>query len=157
MQKTDKNIRSSHKLYLENTGSKTPVDIKTYISIANEYMKFLCEKVLEGEEVTLPARLGTLRIKGSKRAMRFNAEGVPILPPNWAKTKKLRESNPEAMAQRKVVYCTNEETNGVVYKFAWSKNRVPIENKLLYALRMTRNNKRNVHKSILSGKEYLIN
>jgi hypothetical protein len=36
------------------------------------------------------------------------------------------------------VYCTNEETDGIVYKYHWSKTRSPIENKTLYALRMTR-------------------
>jgi hypothetical protein len=154
MIKTEVNTRSSYKLYLSLT--KFPQDVKSYILIANAYMKFLIGKVLEGDEVALPARLGSLSIIGNKRKLKFTEEGNPILPPNWAKTKKLWESSATAKENRKVVYCTNEETDGVVYKYLWSKNRVPIENKTLYALRLTRDNKRAVNRAIKAGKEYFI-
>jgi hypothetical protein len=154
MQKTDVNIRSSYKTYKESVS--TPVEEKQYLKIANGYMKFLIQKVLEGEEVTMPARLGTLFIQGVKKKLKFNRDGVPLLPPNWAKTKELWDRNPEAKATKKIVYCLNEETDGVVYKLHWSKNRVPIENKLYYNFILTRANKRAIHQSIKQGKEYLI-
>ena len=140
MQKTELNIRSSYKRYSKEADK--PVDLKTFIPLANGYMEFLMQKVLEGEEVTLPARLGTLFIQGVTKKLTFNKQGIPLLPPNWAETKKLWDRDPEAKATRKIVYCLNEETNGVVYKILWSKNRVPIENKLYYTLRLTRDNKR---------------
>jgi len=154
MQKTDLNIRSSYKRYSEEM--RTPVEGKEFISIANGYMEFLIQKVLEGEEVTMPARLGSLFIQGVKKKLKFNRDGVPLLPPNWAKTKELWDRNPEAKATKKIVYCLNEETDGVVYKLHWSKNRVPIENKLYYNFILTRANKRAIHQSIKQGKEYLI-
>jgi hypothetical protein len=154
MQKTDVNIRSSYKTYKESVS--TPVEEKQYLKIANGYMEFLIQKVLEGEEVTMPARLGTLFIQGVKKKLKFNRDGVPLLPPNWAKTKELWDRNPEAKATKKIVYCLNEETDGVVYKLHWSKNRVPIENKLYYNFILTRANKRAIHQSIKQGKEYLI-
>ena len=119
-------------------------------------MEFLIKKVLEGEEVTLPARLGTLFIQGVKKNLKFNKDGVPLLPPDWSKTKKLWDNNPEAKINKKLVYCLNEETDGVVYKLHWSKNRVPIENKLYYNFILTRANKRAIHNNIKQGKEYLI-
>lgn len=154
MQKTDLNIRSSYKRYLKEV--KTPVDINSFIPVANGYMEFLMGKVREGEEVTLPARLGTLFIQGTKKSLKFNKDGIPELPPNWGETKKLWDRNPEAKATKKIVYCLNEETNGVVYKVNWSKNRVPIENKIYYNLILTRGNKRAIHNRIKQGKEYLI-
>lgn len=154
MQKTDLNIRTSYKRYSKEV--KTLVEIKEFISIANGYMEFLMQKAVQGEEVTMPARLGTLFIQGVKKKLKFNKDGVPLLPPNWSKTKKLWENNPDAKATKKIVYCLNEETNGVVYKLHWSKNRVPIENKLYYNFILTRANKRAIHKSIVEGKEYLI-
>jgi hypothetical protein len=154
MQKTDLNIRSSYKRYSKEV--ETPVEINNFISIANGYMEFLMQKVREGEEVTMPARIGTLFIQGTKKNLKFNKDGVPLLPPNWAKTKELWERNPDAKATKKIVYCLNEETNGVVYKVNWSKNRVPIENKIYYNLILTRDNKRAIHQSIKQGKEYLI-
>jgi len=154
MQKTDVNIRSSYKTYKESVS--TPVEEKQYLEIANGYMEFLIQKVLEGEEVTMPARLGTLFIQGVKKNLKFNKDGIPLLPPNWAATKKLWDSNPDAKATKKIVYCLNEETDGVVYKLHWSKNRVPIENKLYYNFILTRANKRAIHQKIKQGKEYLI-
>ena len=70
MQKTDLNIRSSYKRYSEEM--RTPVEEKEFISIANGYMEFLIQKVLDGEEVTMPARLGTLFIQGVKKKLKFN-------------------------------------------------------------------------------------
>jgi hypothetical protein len=155
MYKTELNIRSAYKEYSKE--SSNPVECKEFVSIANEYMKFLFEKVLEGEEVTLPAKMGTLLITGRKRALKFNKDGVPMLPPNWGATKKLWERDPEAKATKKVVYCLNEHTNGVSYKINWSKNRVPIENKIYYNLIMVRENKRAVNKKVTKEKkEYLI-
>ena len=154
MQKTDLNIRSSFKRYSKEV--ETPVEVNSFISIANGYMEFLMQKVREGEEVTMPARLGTLFIQGTKKNLKFNKDGIPLLPPNWGETKKLWDKNPDAKATKKIVYCLNEETNGVVYKLHWSKNRVPIENKLFYSFRLTRENKRNIYNQIKQGKEYII-
>jgi hypothetical protein len=154
MQKTDLNIRSSYKRYSKEV--ETPVEINEFISVANGYMEFLMQKVREGEEITMPARLGTLFIQGTKKKLKFNKDGIPLLPPNWAETKKLWNKNPEAKQTKKIVYCLNEETNGVVYKVSWSKNRVPVENKVYYNLILTRNNKRAIHNTIKQGKEYLI-
>lgn len=154
MQKTNLNIRSSYKRYSKE--SEKPVELKPFVQIANGYMEFLMKKVVEGEEVTMPVKLGTLFIQGVKKKLSFNKDGIPLLPPNWSETKKLWERNPDAKATKKIVYCLNEETNGVVYKLHWSKNRVPIENKLYYNFILTRGNKRLIHKQIKQGKEYLI-
>ena len=154
MEKTNLNIRSSYKRYSKEV--EKPLELKPFISIANGYMQFLIDKVVAGEEVTMPAKLGTLFIQGVKKKLAFNKDGVPMLPPNWGETKKLWDKNPEAKATKKIVYCLNEETNGVVYKLHWSKNRVPIENKLYYNFILTRDNKRAIHKKIKQGKEYII-
>jgi len=150
--KTELNTRSAIKGHTQ----RIEMPFETKIKIANEYMEFLMEKVLDGEEVTLPAKTGTLQIRGTKKKLSFNEDGTPRLPPNWAATKRLWERDPEAKANKKVVYCLNEETNGVVYKAHWSKNAVAIENKMYYSLILTRANKRAINKRIKEGKEYLI-
>lgn len=154
MTRTDSNIRKSYKLYKSTT--KNPVDIKTYIKIANDYNKFLMERVLDGEEVTLPSNMGTISIVGYKQKIKFDEQGLPILPPDWVETKKLWESNEKAKEEKKLVYQLNEHTNGVRYKIHWSKRRILIEHKTLYSLRMTRTNKRLVNEAINQGKEFLI-
>ena len=154
MLRTDLNTASAYTSYSKS--ANTPMEKSMYLRIANGHMKFLFAKVLEGEEVTLPSRLGTMFITGTKKKLKFDINGVPLLPPNWGKTKELWKRNPEAKLNRKLVYCINEETDGVVYKLHWSKNRVYIENKTLYSLRITRDNKRAIHKKIKAGQEYFI-
>lgn len=155
MVKTDANIRSSYKRYIKSRVGDVPLN--TFLSIANGYMEFLVDKILDGEEVALPARLGSMKIVGTKRTLVFDSEGKPKLPPDWVKTKELWANNPEAKAERKLVYHLNEETDGIVYRYHWSRVRVFMENKDIYALRMTRQNKRAVNKKVVKDKkEYIV-
>jgi hypothetical protein len=148
-----KNLRESYKLY-KNT-SENPTDFKTYLELAALYLKFLIEKVLAGKEVTLPSRMGTLSIVGRKQNFRFDEQGKIIgLPPDWVKTKKLWDKNPEAKEKKILVYHTNDHTDNVRYKFVWTKKSVLVENKTLYSLKMTRTNKRAVHENIIDNVPY---
>lgn len=150
-----KNIRSSYKEYKKNTDK--PVDIKTYILISTMYINFILEKVFSGYEITLPFRLGSLKIIGNKQVVKWDENNKIIggVSPNWKKTKELWDSNPQAKEAKTLVYNTNDHTDGIRYKFLWSKNRVLVSNKTIYSLRMTRNNKRRVYREIMSGKEYI--
>lgn len=151
----NKNIRSSYKKYVQTT--EEPVPVSDYIKINELYNKFLIGKALESFEVTLPSKLGTLCIVGRKPRLRFDENGKPLgLAPDWVKTKQLWESNPEAKERKQLLYHTNAETEGVRYKWVWSKKNILIENKTLYALRLTRTNKRTVHRMIKEGKQFII-
>jgi len=148
-----KNVRDSYKLYkqLENN----IVELKKYIIYANEFNKFLIDKVLNGDEVTLPARFGTLSIIGKKENIKFDENGkVKGLAPDWVKTKELWNNNPKAKEEKKLLYHTNSHTDNTRYKVFWSKQRILIQNKILYSLRITRTNKRNIHNLILKNKQY---
>jgi hypothetical protein len=154
MKKTDCNVRDSFKLYKEK---ENPVlDIKDYISLCNNYHKFLINKVIEGNEVTMPLRLGTLQILGTKQKIVFKDNGEPNLPPDWKKTKELWDKCPECKEKKQRVFHTNDHTGGVRYRLTWSKRRVLIKNKTLYSFRLTRTNKREIYKEVLDGKEYFI-
>lgn len=153
-QSSMKNIRTSYKQYKQDC--KDTVDIKTYITIATLYIKFILSKVFEGFEVTIPAKLGTLKIIGTKQEIKFDEDGnIKGLSPNWRQTKELWEKNPEAKERKQIIFNTNEHSDGVRYKFLWSKRRVLITNKTIYSLRMTRDNKREVFRQVTQGKEYL--
>jgi len=148
-----KNLRESYRLYKESVAN--PIDIKTYLILTADYNKFLIDKVLEGKEITLPSRMGTLSILGKEQKIRFDEEGkIAGLAPDWVKTKELWDSNPEAKAEKKLLYHTNSHTDNVRYKYLWSKKNVLVENKTLYSLRLTRTNKRAVHQKIIEGAQY---
>lgn len=147
------NLRESYRLYKES--AENPVGMQRYLVLAADYNKFLIEKVLEGVEITLPSRMGTLGILGRKQTVRFGKDGkIEGLAPDWVKTKQLWETNPEAKAQKKLLYHLNSHTDNVRYKFLWSKKNVLVENKTLYSLRLTRTNKRAVHTNIMGGAQY---
>lgn len=149
-----KNIRESYKLY--KSTQQDCVDLSTYIKISTLYLKFLIEKVINNVEVTLPARLGTLKIIGRKQKISFDENNkVKGLTPNWKDTKKLWDSCEECKQKKQLVYNTNEHSGGVIYKFHWTKSRVLVSNKTLYSLKMTRINKRRVFKEIINGHEYI--
>lgn len=148
----NRNLRDSYKKYIETTDN--PVNIKNYLEIVGLYNKFLIMKTLEGHEVTLPARMGVISIVGRKPTVRVEDGKIIGLAPDWVKTKKLWDNNPEAKAKKQLVYHTNAHTDGVRYKWNWSKNNMPVENKTLYALKFTRTNKRIVHALIKDGVQF---
>ena len=148
------NTRDSYVVY--KNMSDNPINISEYVQIINQFMKFLILKLLSTGEIILPERLGRLSIFGKKVNVRIEDGEIKGLAPDWVKTKQLWDSDEEAKNNKQLVYHFNEETNGIRYKFSWSKNRVLVSNKTLYNLRMTRSNKRELSKLVREGKEYLI-
>lgn len=148
------NINDSYVVY--KNISNDPVDKSIYLQITNQFMKFLSSKLLSQGEINIPERLGKLSIYGKKVKVKVEDGQIKGLAPDWVKTKELWESDKEAKKNKQLVYHFNEETNGIRYKYVWSKNRVLVSNKTLYNLRMTRTNKRELSKLVREGKEYLI-
>ena len=148
------NTRDSYVVY--KNMSDNPINISEYVQIINQFMKFLILKLLSTGEIILPERLGRLSIFGKKVNVRIEDGEIKGLAPDWVKTKQLWDSDEEAKNNKQLVYHFNEETNGIRYKFFWSKNRVLVSKKTLYNLRMTRSNKRELSKLVRGGKEYLI-
>ncbi len=155
MIKTERTIRTSYPFYKGKIDN--PKDSKTYIAVANGFMKFIMEQVTEGHEVVLPAKFGSLEIRGRRGTIKINPEtGLRSLPPDWVKTRALWNRDAQAKAERKIVYCLNEESSGLIYKVHWSKRNILVENKRLYSLRIARTPKRAISQAIKSGKEYII-
>lgn len=149
------NLRDSYKSYKEI--STNPVDISLYLSIVNNFMLFLVAKLFHKGEVKLPNGLGIVSIIGKKQKLVVEDGKIKGLAPDWKSTKELWSTDLEAKENKQIVYHFNEETQGVRYRFKWSKNRVLIQNKSMYRLIMTRTNKRALAQLIKQGKEYLIN
>lgn len=148
------NTRDSYILY--KSISKEPLEVSRYIEITNLFMKFLSNKLLEKGSIIIPERLGNLSIIGKKIKVRIEEGKIKGLAPDWVKTKELWEEDSQAKLEKQLVYHFNENTNGIRYKYSWSKNRVLVTNKTLYNLKMTRENKRALSKLVTEGKEYLI-
>lgn len=129
---------------------------KDYLHITEEFMKFIASKILNGDSVVLPAGLGTLGIIGRKPKIKIEENTIKGLSPDWKKTKELWETDEVAKKEKKVLYFFNEHTGGVRYKYGWAKWAVRLRNKHLFYFRASRENKRNVWKKIMEGKEYYL-
>lgn len=147
-----KSINTSYKFYKKI--SQEPVILYHYLEIAREYNKFLIDKVISGQCVSLPERMGSLHIQGKIENVRFDQENkIKGLAPDWVKTKKLWDSNEKAKTEKKLLYHINKDNTR--YKFFWSKHKIVVKNKILYSLLMTRANKRAAHKAIINGTQYI--
>ncbi len=151
-------VRHSYETYLEacSVTGLIPRKKPIYIDIVNGFFKYIMELVFEGHQVKLLARTGSIYIRGKKEKPRIKDGKIEGLAPDWVKTKKLWESNPEAKEQKRLVYHTNEHTHGIRYKIMWSKKDIATENASFYALKFSWDNKRTVNKLLLEGKEYIV-
>lgn len=152
----ERSTSKSFKYYRDNEG--TLLDRVEYLKIINGFSKFIVKNVLDGNQCVLPSRLGTLSIIGNKVKVKIDSQGkIKNLAPDWVKTKKLWDSNPAYKIEKRLVYHLNENTNGVRYKILWSKSGVLVENKTLYSFIACRAFKREIHKRIKNGQEYMLN
>lgn len=131
------------------------VSREIYRNFVTDFLKFIKNKILEGDKVTLPEKCGTLYIKPSKIILTIDDKGkVKGHKVDWKKTKELWERKPEAKAQKKLVYFTCENTSGILYKLFWSLKNVYHPYKLLYHFSGVRSLKRSMAEVINNGKEY---
>jgi len=147
-------IRDTYSLYKEN--SSNPVTINLYLEIVQLFLKYLISLTFQGEEVKLPARMGIIVIQGKKSKARISENTIKGLAPNWKETKKLWSVCDECKQNKQLVFHFNEHSMGIRYKFFWSKKSILVENKTLYALQLTRTNKRYIKSLIEKGKEYIV-
>lgn len=146
--------RKTYPIYRERAVHKK-VTRDEYSFLLSDFNYFLMEVVLAGHEVTLPKRLGSMKITGRIPKVTLGEDGqIKGLAIDYQKTKQLWEENPQAKEERRKVYHANSHSGKMIYKFNWSRKGVAIPNKTLYSLTVARANKRHLATLIKSGKEY---
>jgi len=152
-----KNILSSYKTFREHGGSATTTR-KDFCKVANEFNKHIMEFVFDGHEVKLPERLGVISVKGKKIKTEFDKElgRISNQAIDFGETNKMWATCPECKERKQMVYHLNEHSDGVRYRYFWSRDRVLVENKLFYTMVFTRTNKRNLSHLIKGGTEFYI-
>lgn len=122
------------------------ISSSVYSKVLNEFNKGVSKAMLEEAfEFLMPSRLGTLRIKKYKQEIKLREDGTldtSNLAPNWQATNKLWENFPEAKANKKLVFHTNEHTDGYRCKWFFTNYRSNCKNKSAYYFVPSRTNKR---------------
>lgn len=152
-----KNILSSYKTFRE-LGGPVSVTRGEVCKVANDFNKFILELVTEGDEVRLPEKMGTISVKGKKIVTEFDAElgRISNQAVDHGETKKLWARCPECKDRKQMVYHLNEHSDGIRYKYFWSKERMIVANKLFYTMIFTRTNKRDLSALIQGGREFYV-
>lgn len=138
-----------------------PISFVTYTKIISGFLQFIMRKVFQGYDVKLSGgmSLGGIGVRGRKQTPKIDEKTGQIigLAPDWVKTKKLWDSNPEAKEKKEMIYHMNDHTNGIRYKLIWYRIGMKIGNKSLYSLVFTKGpngNGRRLNKKILEETEY---
>ena len=134
------------------------VPYMTYLNVVTKFIEFTAKQILSGRLVKLPEGCGNMIIEGKKIVVRFDEDGnIKNLAPDWVNTKKLWDSNPQAKAEKKLLYHFNEHSAGIRYRLNWEKKLINIPNKILYGFILSRSNKRTIWKAVKEGTEYKLN
>jgi len=127
---------------------------RRFLDIAYDFNKYMANSLLEGEEIVLPSRLGSLFIAGRKIKPRLEDGKIKGLAPNWKATKELWERDPKAKEEKKLIYYFNEHSDGYRYRIIWSRRKSWFRNKFVYEFKLSRTNARLLSKMIQEGKTY---
>jgi hypothetical protein len=150
-----KGIRDGYKYYKAKGHSTLSVD--EYAKVMNTWQMYIRDLIFEGNEVKLPSKMGIIKVSGKRVPIKFDEDGkLKGQSPDWAETKKLWANKPEAKENKQMIYHLNEHTDGVRYKFKWSKERMIVTNKYYYTMIFSRLNKRKLSVLIQDGMEYYV-
>lgn len=110
--------------------------------------KFAQEKILEGFELQLPLRLGSIKISCRQLDIKYN-DGKINLPINWKATKEYFKEH----GVKKYIYHMNVH-NDKICKVKWLPNGCNWKNKSYYVFKPCRQLKRNIAKKIINENTY---
>lgn len=125
----DFTIKDIYKRYINTIEKNTIYDIKQvkFTSILKRFNTEILDLiVLKGYEVKLPM-LGVVRVSGRKVKLKLDENGnldTSRLPVDYKATKELWSRDLEAAKNKKLIFITNNHTDGYKYFFHWTKGRV---------------------------------
>lgn len=135
-----KTLVDSYKEFDKSGDNIYNIDKNTYRNICIDFNEMLVDYIIsDAGEVSLPCRLGTLRVKKIKSKKRKMVD--------WKNTKEYG----------KLIYHLNMHTDGYYYKWHWKKQNALFANKSVYSFKPLRKYKREVAQLLKENKvDYFI-
>ena len=144
-------VYDGFKYYRKNRpkGHKYVLTESQYCSIIRRVNELLGEALINGEDVTLPYRLGRLEIR--KYEARITTDGKKVrtnLPIDWDRTLKLWYEDKESYKNKTLIKVEEKE----IYKVYYNRNVAEFTNKTFYQFDANRELKRKLKQNIKEGK-----
>ena len=122
-----------------------PVTEHEFYTIIRQVNNYLAENILNGEDVVLPHRLGTIELrKYDNRVYVCNGKVVANLPVDWDRTLKLWSEDEEEYKKRTLIKMEEKET----FKVFYNKRTANYENKSFMQFKINRDLKRSLKQRI---------
>lgn len=137
-------IWDMHAFY--KTYAKKPLPRYLYCQICSDFNQRVSDKVIkESFEFKIPFGLGYLRIRKNKLEIKIK-DGKLVkdnLLPDWTSTRKLWSQlypgksfeEIKQIPNKKLIYFTNEHTDGYVMKWYWDKRITSFKNQSVYSIK----------------------
>ncbi len=120
-----------------------------YFSIIRKVNKLLGEELINGEDVTLPYRLGRLEIRKYNAKIVIDGKKIRTnLPIDWDRTLKLWYEDKESYKNKTLIKVEEKE----IYKIYYNRNIADFTNKTFYQFDINRELKRKLKQNIKEGK-----
>lgn len=120
-----------------------------YFSIIRKVNEMLGESLINGEDITLPHRLGRLEIRKYEAKITVNGEKVRTnLPIDWDRTLKLWYEDEESYKNKTLIKVEEKE----IYKIYYNRNIANFTNKTFYQFDVNRELKKRLKQNIKKGK-----
>lgn len=119
-----------------------------YFSIIRTVNKLLGEELSEGNNITLPDRMGRLELRKYQTKIYFDGNKVKTnFPINWCETLKLWDQDEEARKNKTLIKREEKE----IYRIYYNKTVANYNNKAFYQFKVNREVKINLKNNIKEG------
>lgn len=146
-------VHNSYPAYKASRG-EAALPKKLYTSLSFAYMRFLMERLRDGEAVRLPGKFGYMQVIGNRDNADMDQEHCRVARADWKRTYEMWARNPAAKEAKQYAILLNAHTNGVIYCYMWFKSSAQFTFSRGYKFKAMRDPKRALCASIRQGMRY---
>ena len=132
-----------------------PIELSLFTKLNNDFALFISKEILNSKTVYLPHGLGVIKVVGKEVTPNFEDGKIKNLTINWGATKKIWKEDPE-QKNKKYIYYFNEHSDGVRYRFLWSRANMKCKNSTFYTFKPAKRTRQELARRIREGAEYEI-
>lgn len=119
-----------------------------YFSIIRTINKLIAERLILGEDIKLPCKMGNLELRKYNTKIQFDGKKIKDnLPIDWDKTLKLWYEDKESYESKTLVKAEEKE----IFRFYYNKIKANYNNQVFYQFLINRDIKKRVKNKIKQG------